>query len=59
MAIDPICGMSVNEDSAAGSLEEGGKVYYFCSADCRNQFAGKMESLARLTGREGISLTKM
>lgn len=50
MAIDPICGMSVNEDSAAGSLEEGGKVYYFCSADCRNQFAAKMESLARLTG---------
>ncbi|MGH2695525.1 MAG: heavy metal translocating P-type ATPase, partial [Actinomycetota bacterium] len=29
---DPVCGMTVDPSSAAGSEEHGGKTYYFCSA---------------------------
>ena len=29
--IDPICGMNVEPDSAAGSHVHGGQTYYFCS----------------------------
>jgi Cu+-exporting ATPase len=37
-AIDPICGMTVDPDSAAGSHEYKGKTYYFCSTHCLNKF---------------------
>jgi Cu+-exporting ATPase len=37
-AIDPVCGMSVNPDSAAGSFEFEGKEYYFCSRHCLEKF---------------------
>lgn len=36
---DPICGMPVEEERAAGSSEYGGRVYYFCSAGCREKFS--------------------
>ena len=32
--IDPICGMTVNPATAAGSFNHAGKTYYFCSAGC-------------------------
>jgi Cu+-exporting ATPase len=35
---DPVCGMQVEEGSAAGSSEHGGRTYYFCSAGCREKF---------------------
>ena len=38
MAIDPVCGMKVDDKAAAGSsVFEGGR-YYFCSAGCRKRF---------------------
>ena len=37
-AIDPVCGMSVQADQAAGRLEHGGKLYLFCSAHCLQKF---------------------
>ena len=37
-AIDPVCGMSVNPESAAGSFEFEGKLYFFCSRHCREKF---------------------
>ncbi len=49
MAIDPVCGMTVDEQNAAGSLIDDESVYYFCSADCLNQFAARIESIARLS----------
>ena len=33
-AIDPVCGMSVEEDSAAATYEYEGVTYYFCAVDC-------------------------
>ena len=37
MAVDPICGMTVDETSAL-SAERDGQTVYFCSDDCRQKF---------------------
>ncbi len=37
-AVDPICGMTVDPKSAAGSYEYNGVVYYFCSTHCLHKF---------------------
>src|ERR671930_23936 len=37
-AVDPVCGMPVDPDAAAGSFEYGGRTYYFCSKSCLNKF---------------------
>ena len=36
--IDPVCGMTVDPDSAAGSYEFNGQTYYFCSTPCLLKF---------------------
>src|SRR6185369_6242225 len=36
--IDPICGMTVDPNKAAGSYEYEGKAYYFCSTHCLHRF---------------------
>src|SRR5258705_2889936 len=36
--IDPICGMTVHPDSAAGSYEHNDETYYFCSRHCLEKF---------------------
>ena len=38
MEIDPVCGMSVERDKAAATLEHEGKTYYFCSRGCMREF---------------------
>ena len=38
MATDPICGMTVDPKSAAGTHEHNGETYYFCSQHCVTQF---------------------
>lgn len=35
---DPVCGMSVEPESAAGSYEYEGRTYYFCSPSCLQKF---------------------
>ena len=37
MAIDPICGMTVDEKTAL-STELNGQKHYFCSEHCRDKF---------------------
>jgi Cu+-exporting ATPase len=37
-AIDPVCGMTVDPEKAAGSHEYNGQTYYFCSAHCVKKF---------------------
>ena len=39
MAIDPICGMTVDE-ATARSAERNGQTVYFCSEHCRQKFLG-------------------
>ena len=42
--LDPVCGMTVNPESAAGLFEYQGKTYYFCSTHCLNRFQQNPES---------------
>ncbi|HET7010480.1 MAG TPA: YHS domain-containing protein [Anaerolineales bacterium] len=38
MAIDPICGMTVDEKTAQLKSEYQGQTYYFCSPGCKRTF---------------------
>jgi YHS domain-containing protein len=38
MVEGPVCGMRIDSDEAAGTLEYEGKMYYFCSHACRDAF---------------------
>jgi YHS domain-containing protein len=38
MAIDPVCGMTVDEQQAAATSEYQGTTYYFCAPGCKRQF---------------------
>lgn len=40
MAIDPVCGMSVEQEKSI-SLEWSGMTYYFCANGCRDEFISK------------------
>ena len=42
-ALDPVCGMTVNPETAAGSYEYSGKTYYFCSTHCLHRFQADPE----------------
>src|SRR5262245_42604341 len=35
---DPVCGMTVNPATAAGSVTHDGKTYHFCSRHCLEKF---------------------
>ncbi len=36
--VDPVCGMTVTKEGAAGSTTYQGKTYYFCSTACKDNF---------------------
>jgi Cu+-exporting ATPase len=38
LAIDPVCGMTVDPATAEHRSEFGGKTYHFCSAGCKVAF---------------------
>lgn len=38
MAKDPVCGMDVDPQQAAGTSEYKGQTYYFCAPGCKRQF---------------------
>ena len=44
VVIDPVCGMTVDPDSAAGSYEYKEKTYYFCSRHCLEKFRKEPEA---------------
>lgn len=44
MAIDPICGMTVDPATAAGQYEYNGVTYYFCAVSCLEKFKFDPES---------------
>ena len=37
---DPVCGMMVEDTSAAATSDYKGTRYYFCSQDCKTTFDG-------------------
>src|SRR5215467_2540066 len=49
--IDPVCGMTVNPQTASGSVEYQGKKYYFCNPRCAERFQAEPQKyLAPQTG---------
>ena len=38
MHVDPVCGMTITVDTAAGAWEHDGTAYYFCSVGCLERF---------------------
>jgi len=42
-AVDPVCGMTVEVAGALHTAREGETIRYFCSAHCREAFAGSPE----------------
>ena len=38
MAKDPVCGMTVDENSPAATVNYKGQTYYFCHQNCVDQF---------------------
>ncbi|MEJ7862550.1 MAG: heavy metal translocating P-type ATPase [Pyrinomonadaceae bacterium] len=55
--IDPICGMTVNPATAAGSFNHAGKTYYFCSAGCLQKFIAQSQGVPA-SGFVGIERAK-
>lgn len=49
MARDPVCGMQVDEGTAAAKYEFQGKTYYFCSAGCKTAFEQDPQKYLRST----------
>ena len=47
MAIDPVCGMEVDPQNAAATLEYQGQTYYFCAEGCKRQFEQNPEQYLR------------
>ena len=50
--IDPVCGMQVNQQNAAGRSAHQGKTFYFCSEDCKKQFDQDPEPYVQWEVRE-------
>jgi Cu+-exporting ATPase len=38
MVKDPVCGMMIDEKTAAGHSEYQGRTYYFCAPVCKTKF---------------------
>ena len=43
MEVDPVCGMRIDSEEAAGTIEHGGKTYYFCSQTCYDAFKPQIQ----------------
>jgi YHS domain-containing protein len=43
--IDPVCGMEVTQDTAAGAWEHAGELYFFCSPGCMARFRDDAEAI--------------
>ena len=41
--IDPVCGMDVEQATAAAAWEHAGTVFYFCSVGCFDRFRADPE----------------
>jgi Cu+-exporting ATPase len=44
--VDPVCGMVIQEDVAAGSAEYDGRTYHFCSPSCQQSFEAEPKKYA-------------
>ena len=56
MAIDPICGMTVDPAKAAGQFDHQGTTYYFCATSCLERFRTDPE---RALSKKPLNLVTM
>jgi Cu+-exporting ATPase len=47
MTKDPVCGMDVEEQKAAGTSQYQGQTYSFCSKSCKEKFDRSPEQYAK------------
>ncbi|MEO5937253.1 MAG: heavy metal translocating P-type ATPase [Terriglobales bacterium] len=47
MVVDPVCGMTIDPATAAGSTEHEGHTYYFCNPSCKTKFEAEPEKYLR------------
>lgn len=47
MAIDPVCKMTVDENTARFKSEYKGTAYYFCAPGCKKAFDGNPEKFLK------------
>ncbi|HZT69382.1 MAG TPA: YHS domain-containing protein [Terriglobia bacterium] len=47
MERDPVCGMQVDPQNAAGKSEHREKTYYFCSPVCKKKFDASPEQYVK------------
>jgi Cu+-exporting ATPase len=51
---DPVCGMTVAPEKAAGKVEHAGNTYYFCSKQCAERFSREPERFLVVPGSAGM-----
>src|SRR5882762_3601198 len=51
---DPVCGMMVDPEKAAGKVEHAGQTYYFCSKSCAERFSREPEKYLAVPGTGGM-----
>jgi putative ABC transport system ATP-binding protein len=56
MAVDPVCGMSVDQESAPAQAALNGQIFYFCARGCRDEF---LESPERFLTEPGGARSKL
>ena len=42
--VDPVCGMTIEEEDAVGSYTHDGTTYYFCNPSCLERFTADPKS---------------
>ncbi|MDP3024892.1 MAG: copper ion binding protein, partial [candidate division Zixibacteria bacterium] len=56
MPLDPVCGMEVEKEEAAGSSTYKGETYYFCSLHCKEEFDKNPEKYLKEKSSSGIKM---
>jgi len=51
---DPVCGMMVDPQKAAGKVEHAGRTYFFCSVRCAERFQREPEKFLLAPGTAGM-----
>jgi len=59
MAIDPVCGMEVDESTAKYVSEHNGEMYYFCAPGCKHTFEDDPESFVGPNRRPYIPMDEI
>src|SRR5437016_9459583 len=58
MPIDPVCGMTVDEQTAPASAVHHGTTYYFCAPGCKRTFEKDPEAVLK-GGSRGMGLAPL